>query len=334
MHSIKELGNKRILHSRRNQPFSNPRWLYTNAKKKVHILAMGDVGATALIGLKLLGAEVISEIGIYDIHESVLKRYEFELNQVIFPNHTPKLPTVKILTADTLFDCDVFMFCATKGVAGLDSTVKDVRMAQYEANKEIISHYALLARNSGFDGLFAVISDPVEPLCRCAFLASNTNYLGQFDDNGLHPEQIQGYGMGVMYARAAYYSAQSKLLSHFQKSGRVFGQHGKGLVVADSMEHYNDTLSKQLTQLAIDANMQLRSAGFKPYIAPALSSAALSIIATIRGEFHDASIPINEIYFGVRSKTTKEGLVIENTPIPDTLFDRLSKSYHELEELT
>lgn len=334
MHSINELGDKRTLYSRRNQPFSNPKWLYTNTKKKIHILALGDVGATALIGLKLLGGEVISEIGIYDINESALKRYEFELNQVIFPNNTLKLPPVKIITKDTLFDCDVFMFCATKGVAGLNSSVEDVRMAQYEANKQIIEHYALLARNSGFDGLFAVISDPVEPLCRCAFLASNTNYLGQFDDNGLHPEQIQGYGMGVMYARAAYYSTQNKLLSHFQQSGRVFGQHGKGLVAADSLEHYNDTLSQQLTQLAIDANMQLRSAGFKPYIAPALSSAALSIIATIKGEFHDGSIPIHEIYFGVRNKTAKEGLVIENTPIPDTLFDRLSKSYHELEELT
>ena len=34
---------------------------------KVNLLALGDVGGTVLMGLKLLGGRTISQIGIYDL---------------------------------------------------------------------------------------------------------------------------------------------------------------------------------------------------------------------------------------------------------------------------
>ena len=49
---------------------------------RVNILALGDVGTTMLIGLRLLGADVISEIGIMDIRQENLERLEIEINQV------------------------------------------------------------------------------------------------------------------------------------------------------------------------------------------------------------------------------------------------------------
>ena len=47
-------------------------------KKRVHILAIGDVGSMLLTGLHLLGGDVISRIGICDISDQVTARWEFE----------------------------------------------------------------------------------------------------------------------------------------------------------------------------------------------------------------------------------------------------------------
>ncbi len=50
---------------------------------------------------------------------------------------------------------------------------------------------------------------------------------------GLLPEQVQGFGLGVMDARAAYWARQEGIpFSH----GRVYGPHGRGLVVANHRE--------------------------------------------------------------------------------------------------
>ena len=46
-------------------------------------------------------------------------------------------------------------------------TAGDVRMAQYGLNRELGSVYARMARDRRYRGLFCVVSDPVDPLCRC-----------------------------------------------------------------------------------------------------------------------------------------------------------------------
>ncbi|MGN1230976.1 MAG: lactate dehydrogenase, partial [Anaerotignum sp.] len=135
-------------------------------KKKVHLLALGDVGSTVLTALKLLGGDCISQIGIYDMNEAVCKRWESELNQAAYPWDYDALPEVVILTEAELFDCDVFVFCASKGIPPVGSAVQDVRMAQLEANRGIVSLFAKKARAAQFAGLFAVVSDPVDPLCK------------------------------------------------------------------------------------------------------------------------------------------------------------------------
>lgn len=56
-----------------------------NKKWKVNLLALGDVGSTLLIGLRLLGGECIDRIGIYDRNPNRLKRWEYEINQIRKP---------------------------------------------------------------------------------------------------------------------------------------------------------------------------------------------------------------------------------------------------------
>ena len=299
-------------------------------KKRVHLLALGDVGSTVLIGLKLLGETCIEEIGICDLDENVCKRWECEMNQTAFPWEYDRLPEVKIVDTGHLFDCDLFIFCASRGIPPVGSAVKDVRMAQFEANRTIVGHYGKMARQKGFQGVFAVVSDPVDPLCKAAFLASNEDEDGNFDARGLLPEQIQGYGLGVMNARAAYYAKQDARFTQFLTEGRAYGPHGQDLVIADSIAHYDDALSRELTRKTVEANLRTRELGFKPYVAPALSSAAISLILTMEGKWHYSSNFLGGVYMGSRNRYTMGGLEIESVPLPEKLYERLEQAYEGL----
>ena len=299
-------------------------------KKTVHILAMGDVGSTLLMGLSLLGGDCISQIGIYDFNTNLCQRWEHEMNQVAYPWEYDKLPKVRVLQQEELFQCDVFVFCASKGIPPVGDTVQDVRMAQLEANSAIICQYGQMARQAGFQGLFAVVSDPVDPLCRRVWVASNCDAAGNWDGQGLRPEQVQGYGLGVMNSRAAYYAKQDARFQQFLTEGRAYGPHGQKLVIADSIAHYNHELSLELTQKAVEANLEVRALGYKPYIAPALSSATISILLTIRGEWHYSSNYLGGIYMGAKNRTGQYGLEFEHLPLPEQLVRRLEAVVEEL----
>ena len=292
-------------------------------KKRVHVLAIGDVGSMLLTGLHLLGGDVISSIGICDISDQVTARWEFEENQIAYPWDYDALPEVDIVKPEQLFDCDVFVFVASKGIPPVGSGIKDVRMYQFENNSKIIGHYAKMAREKNFKGLFCAVSDPVDPLAKTAFLESNKNENGELDYMGLLPEQIQGFGLGVMNARAAYYAKRDARFTQFLTEGRSFGPHGQDLVVADSIENYNDELSKELTQLTVTANLHMRAIGYKPFVAPAFSSGAISILMCLRGQWHCGSVFLGGIYMGVKNRYTANGLEAEILPLPDALYDRI-----------
>lgn len=299
---------------------------------RINLVGLGDVGSTLLLGLKLLGERKISDIGIYDIDANKVTRWEFETNQILFPNKITS-PKVFAVEEHKLFDCDMFVFCVTVGIPALDSKGVDVRMAQFEGNAKIISVYAKKAREAGFKGIFAVVSDPVDLLCKKALLQSNTDELGNYDFKGMAPEQIRGYGLGVMNARAAYYAAKSDNMQHYQSEGRAFGPHGEHLVIADSIDNYNDELSLKLTEQARTANLELRKHGFKPYVAPALSSGAIAIMDTIYGNWHYSATYIGGVYMGARNKLLSSGTMLEQNNLHEGLMKRLSNSYEELKSI-
>ena len=301
-----------------------------NEKKTVHILAMGDVGGTLLIGMSLLGGDCVKEIGIYDFNENLCQRWEHEINQIAYPWQYDTMPHVKVLKQEELFQCDVFVFCASKAIPPVGSDVKDVRMVQLEANGAIISQYGKMAREAGFQGLFAVVSDPVDPLCQRAWKASNEDENGVFDGKGLRPEQVQGYGLGVMNSRAAYYAKQDSRFTQFLTEGRAYGPHGQQLVIADSIANYNHELSMELTKKTVEANLEVRALGYKPYIAPAISSAAISILLTIRGEWHYSSNYLGGIFMGAKNRSTVYGVELEHLPLPEQVLNRLQAVVDEL----
>lgn len=285
---------------------------------RVHVLGLGDVGGMMLSALRLLGGETIETIGIFDLDENRIKRWCYELNQIMTVDRGP-FPNVVGIKMDDLFDCDAFVFTASSRIPEVGSGIKDVRMYQLEANTKIISIYAKMAKERNFQGQFIVVSDPVDLLCKAALVH------GQ-----LRPEQIKGFGLGVMHARACYYS-NLEGMSYYKDKGRAFGPHGKLLVVADSIEDYNDVRSQLLTKKTVEANLDVRAVGYKPYIAPALSSAAMSILAYFQGKPNYSTVYIDGVYFGCLHRVQNRIYVhTEKNKLPDLLMNRLNETYEEL----
>ncbi len=287
-----------------------------NKKWKINIVGLGDVGGTLITGLRLLGEDCIDEIGIYDKDINKINRWEYECNQIQSPNLNPNLPKIKVLNEDEIFNCNMFVFCVSVGVPKIGNEIKDVRLVQFEGNSKIVSFYAKLAKEKKFKGIFAIVSDPVDFLCKSAL------------KEGLDPEQVRGYGLGVMNARAAYYAGKDPKLKNYSIEGRAFGPHGKGLVIANSIDNYDENLSDILTKKTREANLEIRSFGFKPYIAPALSSGSFSLIATIKSEWHYSATFLNGAFMGIRNKFINNTIELETYKnMPPNLLKKLEETH-------
>jgi len=297
---------------------------------KVNIVGLGDVGGTLLTGLRLLGGNCIESIGIYDRNINSIKRWELEANQIFSPFTAQKFPEVSRLREENIFDCDMFVFCATVGVPSLGEEQEDVRMKQFEGNFKIVSDYARKAREKSFKGIFAVISDPVDLLCKAAFLISNKNTSGEFDFKGLAADRIRGYGLGVMHARAVYHSKQNNETAEYNREGRAFGPHGRGLVIANSLKKYDESLSEMLTTQTVKANLEVRETGFKPYVAPALSSGSYPLIDTMSGKWNYSATFMGGVFMGAKNRLLKSGIEIERLDLPAILVEKIERSYQEL----
>lgn len=294
---------------------------------RMTLVGLGDVGGTLLTALKLLADEV-EQIGIYDPFEPLIDRYEAELGQVLERD----APRIVRCAPEALFDCDLFLFAGTKGVPPVGAQ-GDMRMQQFQSNRELARHYARQARASGFSGLFCQISDPVDLLCRCVYLQSNRDEQGRWDWQGLLPEQVVGFGLGVMAARARYYARKTGLDA---EQVAVYGPHGAGLVAANDPQAYDEAASAVLTEQTVTANHAIRALGFKPYIAPALSSGCVSILNLLRGKPFYGAIPMDGVYFGCRTRwgvcgpeTTRQALL---EPLPAQLRLRIERSISGLKE--
>ncbi|GAA0775185.1 hypothetical protein GCM10008908_26280 [Clostridium subterminale] len=329
--AIKE---KRVISLNTNYPNFLDAIAYSIPQKwRINVVGLGDVGATLLIGLKLLGHDVISSLGIYDKDSKKIDRLNFELSQILSCEGKENNLLITPLKEEDLFNCDMFVFCVSVGIPPIGEEQKDVRLVQFDGNRKILKIYGQIARDAKFKGVFAVVSDPVDLLCKSLFIDSNRNKDGILDFQGLVPEQIRGYGLGVMNGRAAYYSNLREDTKNYLQEGRAFGPHGEGLIIANSIENFNESASDYLTEKTKAANLEVRATGFKPYIAPALSSGALSILDTIKGNFHYSSNFIGGTYMGCKNKFLNGCTENEILDLPVELMNRLENTYNLLNEL-
>ena len=115
----------------------------STTKKRVHILALGDVGSTVLTALQLMGSDCIHTLGIYDVNPAVCARWETELNQAAFPWEYDILPKIEILTEEHFLTVICSYFVLPKGFHLLDQKCK---MCVWCNMKQIKALYLLLLK--------------------------------------------------------------------------------------------------------------------------------------------------------------------------------------------
>lgn len=71
-----------------------------------------------------------------------------------------------------------------------------------------------------------------------------------------------------------------------------------------------------------------------PYIAPGLSSAAVSILQLLRGQVHFGAVPLGKAYFGCQSRMTPLGPRILQEELAPPLQQRIAEAFRELEEFS
>ncbi|MGB4588466.1 MAG: hypothetical protein WBI17_04440 [Clostridiaceae bacterium] len=248
------------------------------------ILGLGDVGGTLLIGMRLLGKDILKEIKIFDLDALKRRRYYLECNEI---SDGTDMPPVTEAELDTVFKTDCIVFTVSLFIPPVGSDVKDVRLVQFEKNKRVLLDYARQAEASGFKGYYFIVSDPVDLLC-----------MSLMKEGNIESHRIRGFGLGVMEARARFIA---KELNEFREDLRTFGPHGKGLVVINSLEHYDKDISDDLTKRTENENFRIRETGFKPYIGPALSSGSISILKALDGKEHLSTWFNGHVFMGSRN---------------------------------
>ncbi len=197
-------------------------------------------------------------------------------------------------------------------------------MMQLSANRPLVEKYAAMAGAAGFQGIFGVVSDPVDPLCKAALTAG-----------GLMPGQVRGFGLGVMHRRALYFAARNPRFARYAEEGRAYGPHGQDLVLADSITDYDEETSLALTRQTVEANQAVRALGFKPYLAPAISSGAMSVIDLLTGRWHYSSVYVGRgadgAFLGQKNRLQGADTVTEaDLPLPAPLYRRIERAYETL----
>ena len=309
-----------------NRYFSAQSPVNLKGKNNVNIVALGDVGLNVALGLTLLGGSVIGQLGLWDLNYDNLSRCTIELNQ-IGGLSSWEAPVIKAIDKNEIFSADVVVFCASLGVPAIGSNVKDVRMAQLDRNKALVREYGYLARKEQYKGLVAMVADPVDPLA-----------YEMMTSGMLQPWQVKGYGLGVMNQRARYYGEKISELNSYLKGGRIYGPHGEDLVVVNSLDQdFSEDVSLRLKELTVTANHEVRKLGYKPYIAPAISSAAMAIIDTLQGKLQHSSVYVGTrkkgAFLGMSNKLEENRIQVDNSYLPDVAFQWVKESFDKLVEL-
>jgi hypothetical protein len=265
----------------------------------VGISGLGRVGGMAAAALAAADASR-SRIGtllIHDTDSGNLARMDQELASVASWRGGVALPRVQASTLPEMMRrCDAFLFAAATAVPPL-GTQGDVRLSQFEPNREALRGNLAAAAEAGYTGLFLMVSDPVELMAMAAFYDSNESD-GKFQGSGLAPERVAGLALGVMWGRALAQARAAGAGPRVARSGVPYGPHSQDVLVFDDPAEPEPELSRAMTQAARHGNYRIRDLGYIPYLGPALSSVVLTLPALLAGHEILGSSFVDGIYFG------------------------------------
>ena len=262
------------------------------------ISGLGRVGGLAASALAAMDA-VRTRVGTLLIHDcdgDNLERMRQELAAVTSWRGAVGLPRVEaVALPEMLARCDAFVFAAACAVPPLGAP-GDVRLPQFEPNREAMQGALAAAVAAGYTGLFLVISDPVELLAQAAF--HDSNGLG----HGLAPERVAGLALGINWGRALAQAQAMGAGDRVARRGVAYGPHSTDVLAYDDPTGPDPELSRAMTQAARTGNYRIRDLGYIPFIGPALSSIALTLPELLQDREALASSFLDGVYFGAPSR--------------------------------
>jgi hypothetical protein len=269
----------------------------------VGISGLGRVGGLAASALAA-AEKARTHIGtllIHDCDQDNLERMRQELDCVASWRGAAVLPRVEAASLPEMFRrCDAFLFAAARAVPPLGAP-GDVRLPQFEPNREALRAAVDAAGEAAYPGLFFIISDPVELLAQAGFHDSNAPR-GEFLGRGLAPERMAGLALGIMWGRALARARAEGCGARVARRGVPYGPHSTDVLVYDDPADPDLELSRAMTQAARTGNYRIRDLGYIPFIGPALSSIVLTLPALLAGREVLASTFVDGVYFGAPSR--------------------------------
>jgi len=267
---------------------------------RLGVVGLGRIGGTVTAALMATPARCsrIAEVYVHDSDQTNQQRWLFELEAIApWRGGAPTPPVQAASLARVFARSDLVLFCAAHEVPPVGSH-DDVRLSQFDPNREILRAVVAAAGKAEYSGLLLVVSDPVECLAQAAFHDSNATAKGQFIGDGLAPERIGGLALGVMWSRALAAARKGGFESAARRRGAAFGPHSTEVVVFDDVRRPDPRRSALLSTAARKGNFRLREIGYLPFVGPAFSSVALTLPLLLAGREVLASTFLDGVYFG------------------------------------
>lgn len=292
------------------------RSIETQSPLQIGILGLGRIGfeaAKTLLVSAYLGQKTGSDfqmkaLNIYDDKE--------KKGQIMELKHIANSEGVEINQCQNIDEVlnasDVVLFIASDAVPSLNITSEqqgDVRLMQFEYNLKILKHIVEIAKKVNFTGQLVVVSDPPEHLST----AVNSSIAQRVSVDPNSDEVIGNHQVPAMAGRLNWARALSivretrdqELLRKFLTDGMVFGPHGPGIVVADSVTEFDAVKSEELGKRLGSINYEVRKAGKLPFDAPGINL-GLGIGELLRGETVPVSLNINGVTTGVSGRFDRQ----------------------------
>jgi L-lactate dehydrogenase len=249
---------------------------------RIGIIGDGHVGCT--IAHELIISGLVNDLVMIDVNQGKLEAdvVDFEDAMANLPNH------VNLIMNDYTALKDAQIVISTLGKISLEA--KGDRFEELEYNKKQLRPITESIKNSGFNGILLVISNPVDAI---------TNLYQQL--TGLPKEHVLGTGTLLDTARMKKVVAKKFNVDPRSVSGFTLGEHGNSQFNAWSTVK---VLEKPISELAkaeswnpADLDDEIKSGGFtvfngKHYTNFGVSAAAVRIVRAILADSR-SELPIS-----------------------------------------
>ena len=201
---------------------------------KIGIIGDGHVGCT--VAHELIISGLVDDLVMIDVNEGKVKAdaIDFEDAMANLPNHA----NIIVNDYDALKDADIVI--STLGKISLET--QGDRFQELEYNKKQLSPITESIKNSGFNGILLVISNPVDAI---------TSLYQQL--TGLPKEHVIGTGTLLDTARMKKVVAKKFNVDPRSVSGFALGEHGNSQFTAWSTVK---VFEKPITELAKNESWQ------------------------------------------------------------------------------